>query len=161
MDAGVFAVDAANRSLLYSHDFIKDETPATLCSHRLLPPHPLELRVQALRSDADLQSAQLCSLKIFSGGTTDNSCCTSVITFCQASFYLYNESADFSQKVRYLFIILLHIAQKCNTEISCQGKVSLFKYEETVLSAQFFERSDCMAVYSKVRKGVRLQGLRP
>lgn len=50
MDAGVFAVDAANRSLLHSLDFIKDETPATLCIHRLLPPLPSELRVQAEKS---------------------------------------------------------------------------------------------------------------
>lgn len=37
MDAGVFAVAAANRSLLHSLDFDKDETPAALCIHRLLP----------------------------------------------------------------------------------------------------------------------------
>ena len=39
MDAGAFAVAAANRSLLYSLDFIKDETPAI---HRLLPPYLLK-----------------------------------------------------------------------------------------------------------------------
>ena len=45
MDAGVFAVAAANRSLLHSLDFNKDETPAALCIHRLLPLLPFVRRL--------------------------------------------------------------------------------------------------------------------
>ena len=98
MGAGVFAVAAANQSLLYSFDSIKDKTPAALSIHRLQPLLPSKLRVQAERSCRPAIHSTMQLEKYFLGGTASHSRCALAKSFCQASFYLYNEYTDFLRK---------------------------------------------------------------